>query len=110
MVSKKQFYKLIIYFCLLFLRYRAEVLEIINKAEEKMAKLYYLDYGDTDILPCKDLYELRTDLLRLHFQAVECFLARVGKINIIEDCSFAIFSIKNYIFWLKCSLLRVIDK
>lgn len=57
--------------------YRAEVLETRYNSEEKVAKLYYVDYGDTDMVPCKDLYELRTDFLRLHFQAVECFLAKV---------------------------------
>ncbi|CAG9767375.1 unnamed protein product [Ceutorhynchus assimilis] len=57
--------------------YRAEVLEVSHENNEKMAKLYYVDYGDTDVFPCKDLYELRTDLLRLHFQAIECFLAKV---------------------------------
>ncbi|XP_072395955.1 tudor and KH domain-containing protein homolog [Diabrotica undecimpunctata] len=58
--------------------YRAEVLKITeNPNAGKQAELFYLDYGDTDILPCKELFELRTDFLRLHFQAIECFLARV---------------------------------
>ncbi|XP_056643131.1 tudor and KH domain-containing protein homolog [Diorhabda sublineata] len=56
--------------------YRAEVLKIIE-SESKQAELYYVDYGDTDTVLCTDLYELRTDFLRLHFQAIECFLARV---------------------------------
>ncbi|CAG9863106.1 unnamed protein product [Phyllotreta striolata] len=61
--------------------YRAEVLnlleEVANDDNEKRAELYYVDYGDTDVVACKDVYELRTDFLRLHFQAIECFLARV---------------------------------
>lgn len=58
--------------------YRAEVLKIIEtESAETQAELYYVDYGDTDTVSCKDLYELRTDFLRLHFQAIECFLARV---------------------------------
>ncbi|XP_030758561.1 tudor and KH domain-containing protein homolog [Sitophilus oryzae] len=61
--------------------YRAEVLETKYKSDEKVAKLYYVDYGDTDYLPCKDLYELRTDFLRLHFQAIECFLARIDPVG-----------------------------
>lgn len=47
--------------------------------DNNAAELYYLDYGDTDVVHCKDLFELRTDFLRLHFQAIECYLARVGK-------------------------------
>ncbi|CAH1972681.1 unnamed protein product [Acanthoscelides obtectus] len=62
--------------------YRAEVLNIDEENSiPKQAELYYVDYGDTDTLPCKDLYELRTDFLRLHFQAIECFLARVDPVG-----------------------------
>ncbi|XP_018576864.1 tudor and KH domain-containing protein homolog isoform X2 [Anoplophora glabripennis] len=61
--------------------YRAEVIRLSEDNSEKRAELYYVDYGDTDILPCKDLYELRTDFLRLHFQAIECFLARIEPIG-----------------------------
>lgn len=42
-----------------------------------MIELYYVDYGDTDILPYDEVYELRTDFLQLHFQAIECYLANV---------------------------------
>ncbi|XP_066258334.1 tudor and KH domain-containing protein homolog [Euwallacea similis] len=61
--------------------YRAEVLEISKKSNQTVAKVYYVDYGDTDSLACIDLYELRTDFLRLHFQAIECFLARIDPIG-----------------------------
>lgn len=74
----KKISKSVIYYNL-FRRYRAEVLNIIeSNPNERQAELYYVDYGDTDVLPCTDLFELRTDFLRLHFQAIECFLARVG--------------------------------
>ncbi|XP_060522756.1 tudor and KH domain-containing protein homolog isoform X2 [Cylas formicarius] len=61
--------------------YRAEILDVKYKGEEKMAELYYVDYGDTDNVPCKDLFELRTDFLRLHFQAIECYLARIEPVG-----------------------------
>ncbi|KAJ8942111.1 hypothetical protein NQ318_000706, partial [Aromia moschata] len=62
--------------------YRAEVLNINDTdSSDKKVELYYVDYGDTDILPCSELYELRTDFLRLHFQAIECFLARVEPVG-----------------------------
>lgn len=57
--------------------YRAEVLEVMGK--EGRAELYYVDYGDTDVVDCGEVYELRTDFLRLHFQAIECYLANVGE-------------------------------
>ncbi|KAK9737733.1 KH domain [Popillia japonica] len=62
--------------------YRAEVLKIIeSNTSEPEAELYYVDYGDTDIVPCKDTYEIRTDFLQLHFQAIECYLSRVDPIG-----------------------------
>lgn len=61
--------------------YRAEVLQLKVSSDEKVATLYFVDYGDTDDVACKDLYELRTDLLRLHFQAIECFLARIDPVG-----------------------------
>ncbi|KAI4456085.1 tudor domain containing protein [Holotrichia oblita] len=60
----------------------AEVLKIIeSNTSEPEAELYYVDYGDTDIVPCKDTYEIRTDFLQLHFQAIECYLSRVDPIG-----------------------------
>ena len=58
--------------------YRAEVLSITDE-NPPQAELYYVDYGDTDLVPVEEFYELRTDFLRLHFQAIECFLARIGE-------------------------------
>lgn len=57
--------------------YRAEVLNIMIDQPDQ-AEVYFVDYGDVDRVPVEDLFELRTDFLRLHFQAIECFLARVG--------------------------------
>ncbi|RZC39303.1 TUDOR and/or KH 1 domain containing protein [Asbolus verrucosus] len=62
--------------------YRAEVLGINNESPgQQQAELYYVDYGDTDLVPVEELYELRTDFLRLHFQAIECFLARIDPVG-----------------------------
>jgi len=58
--------------------YRAEVLNVVaDNGKEPQAELYYVDYGDTDFVPYKEVYELRTDFLRLNFQAIECYLAKV---------------------------------
>ncbi|XP_068081348.1 tudor and KH domain-containing protein homolog isoform X2 [Anabrus simplex] len=60
--------------------YRAEVTDITEDEydpQESKISLYYVDYGDSDDLKKKDIYELRTDFLRLRFQAIECCLAKV---------------------------------
>lgn len=80
--------------------YRAEVLSLKpttdkNGSEEsqtqenggdgnhgEVAQLYYVDYGDTDYVRCIDLFELRTDFLQLHFQAIECHLAGVKPMDV----------------------------
>ncbi|KAF5270669.1 hypothetical protein FQA39_LY01407 [Lamprigera yunnana] len=58
--------------------YRAEVLKVTNEnGMDPLAELYFVDYGDTDLVPCKNVFELRTDFLRLNFQAIECYLAGI---------------------------------
>lgn len=57
--------------------YRAEVLEI----NDNLAELYYVDYGDTEKVALADLYELKVNFLKLHFQAIECFLARIEPVE-----------------------------
>lgn len=46
-------------------------------ATQQVADVFYLDYGDSEYVATHDLCELRADLLRLRFQAMECFLAEV---------------------------------
>ncbi|XP_045774335.1 tudor and KH domain-containing protein homolog isoform X2 [Maniola jurtina] len=58
--------------------YRARVDDIRPNefdATQQVADLYYLDYGDSEYVATHELCELRADLLRLRFQAMECFLA-----------------------------------
>lgn len=57
--------------------YRAEIVELKIENERPVSSLYFLDYGDTDVSPVEEIFELRTDFLRLRFQAIECYLARV---------------------------------
>lgn len=58
--------------------YRAEVVAIKTiEDDQQVAQLYYVDYGDSDQVPLNQIFELRTDFLRLRFQAIECYLARV---------------------------------
>lgn len=52
--------------------YRAEVIAIV---EDSQCEVYFVDYGDFEILSTDDVLELRTDMLSLRLQAVECSLA-----------------------------------
>ncbi|KYM94515.1 Tudor and KH domain-containing protein [Cyphomyrmex costatus] len=54
--------------------YRAEVISIIESFEYKV---FFVDYGDLEIVSIDDILELRTDMLSLRLQAVECSLANV---------------------------------
>ncbi|KAF9421307.1 hypothetical protein HW555_002779 [Spodoptera exigua] len=60
--------------------YRARVHDIrANEfdASQQVADVFFLDYGDSEYVATHELCELRADLLRLRFQAMECFLAGV---------------------------------
>ncbi|XP_072944657.1 tudor and KH domain-containing protein homolog isoform X2 [Epargyreus clarus] len=60
--------------------YRARVHDLRPNefdATQQVADVFYLDYGDSEYVATHELCELRADLLRLRFQAMECFLAGV---------------------------------
>ncbi|KAI5637598.1 tudor domain-containing protein [Phthorimaea operculella] len=60
--------------------YRARVHDIRpNEFDptQQVADVFYVDYGDSEYVATHELCELRADLLRLRFQAMECFLAGV---------------------------------
>ncbi|KAM0736663.1 Tudor and KH domain-containing protein-like protein [Formica fusca] len=52
--------------------YRAEIITIVGDSQ---CEVYYVDYGDIDIISTDDVLELCTDMLSLRLQAVECSLA-----------------------------------
>ncbi|XP_063829204.1 tudor and KH domain-containing protein homolog [Ostrinia nubilalis] len=60
--------------------YRARVHAILPNefdATKQVADVFFVDYGDSEYVAVNELCELRADLLRLRFQAMECFLAGV---------------------------------
>lgn len=59
--------------------YRGRVCECPEEDGEGGSRVtvYYVDFGDTDTVEKGSLCELRTDFLKLSFQALECFLANV---------------------------------
>ncbi|KAG7208620.1 hypothetical protein KM043_014827 [Ampulex compressa] len=54
--------------------YRGEVISI---SEDGYCKVYFVDYGDHEMVELNHVLELRTDFLSLRLQAVECSLANV---------------------------------
>ncbi|KAL0821556.1 hypothetical protein ABMA28_005008 [Loxostege sticticalis] len=68
--------------------YRARVHDILPNefdATKQVADVFYVDYGDSEYVAVNELCELRADLLRLRFQAMECFLAGVKPAGKEED-------------------------
>ncbi|XP_025267193.1 tudor and KH domain-containing protein homolog isoform X3 [Camponotus floridanus] len=53
--------------------YRAQVLSLGNFD----CKVFYVDYGNVETIPINDVLELRTDMLCLELQAIECSLANI---------------------------------
>ncbi|XP_076239155.1 tudor and KH domain containing protein papi [Calliopsis andreniformis] len=54
--------------------YRAEVISVL---EEGLCEVYFVDYGDHEVVQLGSIFELRTDFLSLRLQAIECSLANV---------------------------------
>ncbi|ELU02506.1 hypothetical protein CAPTEDRAFT_171430 [Capitella teleta] len=57
--------------------YRAKVIAVNGDQVD----LYYVDYGDSEILPIEKVMKLRADYLSLPHQAFECNLANVQPVN-----------------------------
>lgn len=60
--------------------YRARVTSIEGEEydpDEAKVSVYFVDYGDSEQVARKDILEVRTDFLRLRFQSIECYLAKV---------------------------------
>ncbi|XP_076618490.1 tudor and KH domain containing protein papi isoform X1 [Colletes latitarsis] len=54
--------------------YRAEV---ISAPEGEQCEVYFVDYGDHEVVQLDSVLELRTDFLSLRLQAIECSLANI---------------------------------
>lgn len=49
----------------------------VTIVENTQCKVYFVDYGYLEFVPIDDVLELRTDMLSLRMQAIECSLANV---------------------------------
>lgn len=60
--------------------YRAEVKTIESRdcqENDIQVGVYYVDYGDLEYHKKSEIFQLKTDLLKLRFQAIECTLANI---------------------------------
>jgi len=60
--------------------YRAKVVEIkVDEydSEQSVLDLDFIDYGDCQIKPIKEVFEIKSEFLKLHFQAIKCKLADI---------------------------------
>ena len=61
--------------------YRGKVCSFSHNEEDPQRSevtVYYVDFGDTETIQMNNVCELRTDFLKLSFQAIECFLANIN--------------------------------
>lgn len=61
--------------------YRGRVCDFVSNEEDpqqSQVTVYYVDFGDTETIKMDTVCELRTDFLKLSFQAIECFLANIN--------------------------------
>jgi len=60
--------------------YRAKVVSIKEDsydASQSRVELFYVDYGDTEEKEITEVYELKTEYLKLKYQAIQCSIAHI---------------------------------
>ena len=60
--------------------YRAKIVSVEENTydfSQSTVELFYLDFGDSDQKPITEIYQLKTEFLRLNFQAIKVSLANV---------------------------------
>ncbi|XP_061436805.1 LOW QUALITY PROTEIN: tudor and KH domain-containing protein-like [Lethenteron reissneri] len=89
--------------------YRARV---ARPASADTVELYYVDYGDSAVVPAGNLRPLRSDFLSLPFQAVECSLAQVKPVGACwsEEASDAFERLTHCACWtaLQAKIVRYV--
>ncbi|XP_045618889.1 tudor and KH domain-containing protein homolog isoform X2 [Procambarus clarkii] len=75
---------------------------------ESLVTVYYLDFGDTETVKIDTVYELRTDFLKLNFQAIECCLANVKPESVKGDEAADAFEELTYAAQWKVVMVKVV--
>jgi len=68
--------------------YRAKVVDVsLNEYDGSKSNLDldFIDYGDSEVKPISEVFEIKTEFLKLHFQAIPCKLANIR--SLVADWS-----------------------
>ncbi|XP_050720959.1 tudor and KH domain-containing protein homolog [Eriocheir sinensis] len=76
--------------------------------EESQVTVYYVDFGDTETIKIDTVCELRTDFLRLSFQAIECFLANIDPESAQSEEAADVFEELTYASQWKVVMVNVV--
>ena len=60
--------------------YRAKVVSVDEDSydySQSRVELFYVDYGDTEKKEITEVYELKTEYLKMKFQAIRCSIAHI---------------------------------
>nr|XP_053635261.1 tudor and KH domain-containing protein homolog [Cherax quadricarinatus]XP_053635262.1 tudor and KH domain-containing protein homolog [Cherax quadricarinatus] len=75
---------------------------------QSLVTVYYVDFGDSETIRVDTVCELRTDFLKLNFQAVECFLANVEPESVQGDEATDVFEELTYAAQWKVVMVKVV--
>lgn len=91
--------------------YRGRVCSFSHNEEDprqNQVTVYYVDFGDTETIQMNTVCELRTDFLKLGFQAIECFLANINPESAQSEEAADMFEELTYASQWKSVMVRVI--
>ncbi|XP_071551549.1 tudor and KH domain-containing protein homolog isoform X2 [Panulirus ornatus] len=75
---------------------------------QSLITVYYVDFGDTETIKMDCVCELRTDFLKLNFQAIECFLANIEPKSVKGDEAADVFEELTYAAQWKVVMVKVV--
>lgn len=91
--------------------YRGRVCSFSHNEEnpqQSQVTVYYVDFGDTETIEMNTVCELRTDFLKLSFQAIECFLANISPESAQSEEAADMFEELTYASKWKSVMVRVV--
>nr|XP_027232151.1 tudor and KH domain-containing protein homolog [Penaeus vannamei] len=75
---------------------------------QSLVTVYYVDFGDTETIKMDCVFELRTDYLKLNFQAIECFLANIKTESVKGDEAADAFEELTYAAQWRVVMVKVV--
>ncbi|XP_042893332.1 tudor and KH domain-containing protein homolog isoform X2 [Penaeus japonicus] len=79
-----------------------------DDSSQSLVTVYYVDFGDTETIKMDCVFELRTDYLKLNFQAIECFLANIKPESVKGDEAADAFEELTYAAQWKVVMVKVV--